>query len=167
MEIFIAINKNKKLRLISSKNKMVITFCISSIPEDTFSILDSKRLGKQRIEAQTIIKTLDGQGSGYLVSLPIVRMWSEHVEALKYYFNCCVDEWVSRGYKNNLEKYELKGIPVFPFWFSNKQVHESMKASLLRKNEEYYSSKISLAILTTLIMDIFILTSCQMSKLKI
>jgi Pyrimidine dimer DNA glycosylase/2-cysteine adaptor domain len=123
---------------------MVITFCISSIPEDTFSILDNKRLGKQRIEAQTIIKTLDGQGSGYSVSLPIVRMWEGHVDALKYYFNCCVDEWKKRGYKNTLEKYEVKEDVVFPWWFGNKQIHESMKASLLRKDNEYYSQRISL-----------------------
>jgi hypothetical protein len=122
---------------------MVITFVVSSVPEDTFRILDSKRLGKQRIEAQTIIKTLEGKITGYH-DHPIIFMWVGYVDALKYYFNCCVDEWVNRGYKNNLEKYEVKENVTFPFWFSNKQVHESMKASLLRKDGEYYSSKISL-----------------------
>jgi 2-cysteine adaptor domain/Pyrimidine dimer DNA glycosylase len=71
-------------------------------------------------------------------------MWIGYVDALKYYFNCCVDEWVKRGYKNTLEKYEVKEDVEFPFWFSNKQIHETMKASLLRKDSEYYSSKISL-----------------------
>jgi Pyrimidine dimer DNA glycosylase len=44
---------------------MVITFVISIIPKETFEVLDVKRLGKQRLEAHTIIKTLEGETNGY------------------------------------------------------------------------------------------------------
>ena len=122
---------------------MVVTFVISSIPSDTFSILDSKRLGKQRIEAKIIIETLEGKIEGYS-KIPITKMWIGHVDALKQYFNECIHEWISRGFKNTLDKYEVKENVEFPFWFMNHQVHEAMKASLLRKDQEYYSSRISL-----------------------
>jgi Pyrimidine dimer DNA glycosylase len=125
---------------------MVNTFIISNDPRQTFKILDMRRLGKQRLEARTIIQILEGtsKGRGY-ANHPITKMWTGYVDGLKFYFNCCIDEWAGRGYKNTMEKYELPSeTPPLPWWFFNEQVHEAMKASLLRKDEKYYSSRISL-----------------------
>ena len=142
---------------------MVVTFVISNNPIDTFKILDVKRLGKQRLEAQMIIQILEGKKTNGYINHPMTKMWDGYVGGLKHYFNLCIDEWVRRGYKNKMEKYTddtsgasalWSGKPdlggsiseVLPWWFFNSQIHETMKASLIRKDEDYYSSKISLKI---------------------
>ena len=68
----------------------------------SFSILDYRRLGKQRVEAHQILNVLlertDTKGWR---NHPITKMWKGYEDALKMYFNLCVEEWVSRGYNNN------------------------------------------------------------------
>ena len=90
-------------------------------------VLDSKRLGKQRTKTK-----------GWR-NHPAVKMWKGYVNALKLYFNLCLEEWVSRGYKNNMKKEFIRGKIVFPLWFGNPQFHSSHRSNLLRKNKKYYS----------------------------
>ena len=76
--------------------------------------LDYKHLGKQRVEAMQILNALRLDFNSSWKSHPIVKMWKGSENALKYYCNVMINEWVSRGYSSH-------------------------KATLLFKYFEYYS----------------------------
>lgn len=69
--------------------------------EDCALILDDKRLCKQRLEAYQILRTLLGITTGW-ANHPIVRMWKGHEECLRQYALTMCDEWVARGFEDNL-----------------------------------------------------------------
>ena len=127
---------------------MVNTFLPYANFSQSASVLDVKRLGKQRLEARQIIRILEGtQTTNGYRNHPAVIMWKDNVEALKLYYNTIVKEWISRGYKNTMEFYEIDSdtanIPM-PWWLDNKKFHYSHRASLIRKNEAYYQDKFHL-----------------------
>lgn len=103
--------------------------------------LDKKRLGKQRVEAMQIINILDGstkkKGFSYH---PVVAMWREHLDALRYYYNCMVKEWVRRGFKNTMKFYEVPKKIKVPWFAKSRALQMTHRASLLRKEPAYYSS---------------------------
>jgi len=102
------------------------------------AVLDRQRLGKQRVEAYQIIRSIT-LGNGWSHH-PIVKMWTGFENALKLYSNAMVTEWIRRGYRNNLEIYNLTGCEiVFPWWLGNDEFHASHRAALLAKNYQYYS----------------------------
>ena len=106
----------------------------------SLKVLDSKRLGKQRVEAHQILNILLNrtQTKGWR-NHPAVKMWKGSINALKLYFNESVKEWIKRGYQNNMEFEIIRGKIALPKWFGNKKFHSSHKGNLLRKNKKYYS----------------------------
>ncbi len=98
--------------------------------------LDSRRLGKQRAEALTIIRCLV-KPNGW-VHHPAVKMWRGYDDALKAYLNACIDEWVSRGFVNNMQKMTHAPHPKMPPWMGNNEFHRSHQSNLLRKDPAYY-----------------------------
>ena len=107
--------------------------------------LDYQRLGKQRVEAMQIINVIEGNprkdGQPYKGWLkhPCVIMWSNFAPALKLYHNIFIEEWIQRGYKNNMALYDLSEIQItYPYWLGEEQFHLSHRANLLRKNKDYY-----------------------------
>jgi hypothetical protein len=104
----------------------------------TTKCLDNKRLGKQRVEAMQILNAIQYQ-TGWK-NHPIVKMWVGYEDCLKYYCNCMIEEWISRGFKNNMEIYEIPYISSikYPQWLGNSKFHSSHKAALLAKNFEWY-----------------------------
>ena len=102
--------------------------------------LDSKRLGKQRVEAYQILNIIlkRTKTKGWR-NHPAVKMWKKNPNALKCYFNEALKEWILRGYKNNMKFERVRGKVVFPFWFGNKEFHASHRSNLLRKDKKYYS----------------------------
>jgi hypothetical protein len=106
--------------------------------EISAAVLDSKRLGKQRVEAYQIIRSIS-VGDGWSHH-PIVKMWTGFENALKLYSNSIVKEWVKRGYRNNMEIYNLNGCGIdLPWWLGKEEFHKSHRAALLAKNFEHYS----------------------------
>lgn len=104
--------------------------------------LDDKRLGKQRIESMQIINILEGKSTSVAWrSHPAVLMWSGYTNSLKYYCNCCIDEWIRRGFKNTMLKYNVDYQNEDPWWIGNENFHRAMRARLIAKNEEYYLKK--------------------------
>jgi hypothetical protein len=99
--------------------------------------LDYKRLGKQRVECKQILNALEGRSDGW-VKHPATQMWKGYENALKLYANRCIKEWVSRGYQNTMQLYEVKGPLLLPNWFGG-LIHASHRANLLRKDFIYYS----------------------------
>lgn len=124
---------------------MVNTFIISDSPRICASLLDYKRLGKQRVEAKQILDTIQNP-SGWK-NHPVCHLWKDNIDGLKYYINCMIDEWIRRGYKNTMEKYDIsfkEEKDILPWFYYNKQIQNSMKAALLRKNPEYYKDILTL-----------------------
>ena len=67
-------------------------------------------------------------------------MWKNYIPALKLYYNLSIQEWIKRGYKNNMKllPIEPKKI-VLPEWLGFKLFHSSHRANLLRKYPDHYS----------------------------
>lgn len=105
---------------------------------ETAQILDYRRLGKQRVEAFQIIRTLENNLVAW-ANHPAVLMWKDHVTCLKHYYNSMVMEWVGRGYRNSMELFVLPDIFTTPEWIGDKSFHDSHKSNLLRKDFVYYS----------------------------
>ena len=104
--------------------------------------LDYRRLGKQRVEAMQIINILEGkQASPGWKNHPAVKMWEGYLDSLKYYCNCCIDEWLSRGYKNTMVKYDVDHQNESPWWLGQTDVHRAMRARLIEKNRDFYLPK--------------------------
>jgi len=104
----------------------------------TAKILDYKRLGKQRVEAFTILKVLNNKTIGW-INHPIVKMWTNYKESLTLYMNTCIIEWINRGYKNNMEIIQISNKIIMPKWLGDERLHSSHRANLLRKDFNYYS----------------------------
>ena len=102
-------------------------------------ILDYRRLGKQRVEAFQLIRAISGGGSGWSHH-PAATMWRGYVNALKQYHNIAIDEWVIRGYRNNMPKKSIHGKIVYPLWLGDEAFHASHRSNLLRKDRDYYGS---------------------------
>lgn len=121
------------------------------LPELTFeasaSALDSRRLGKQRMETYQILRTLTGKSDSWK-NHPAVKMWRGYEVALCAYGLVVCEEWrYNRGYKDtcwskiyNIER-EFDGQPyVTPLWY-NSDLVESHRSNLIRKNPEFYKPK--------------------------
>ena len=70
---------------------------------------------------------------------PITIMWTPYLSALKLYTNVIIQEWMSRGYNNNMKFYDLGNRMTKPHWIGKEEFHSSHRANLLRKDYEYYS----------------------------
>jgi len=105
--------------------------------EDSAKVLDWRRLGKQRVEGMQIINTIERPKSKGWANHPIVKMWRPYVPALKLYTNIIITEWISRGYNNNMEFYDIDNL-IMPDWIGNEKFHASHRANLLRKDSEWY-----------------------------
>jgi hypothetical protein len=122
---------------------MVNTFLPYANFEKTAKTLDYKRLGKQRVEAHQIVNILENPSKykGWKHH-PAVLMWKGHLPYLKQYYNTIVEEWIKRGYNNNMilySKNEIKTTKYPPWWLGFRPLHKAYKANLLRKNKKYYT----------------------------
>ena len=100
--------------------------------------LDWRRLGKQRVETFQILNVLTGVNTDAAWrNHSAVRMWRGHHEALSEYLDCCITEWVSRGYKNNMQLTGITG-GIEPDWFGREDFHASHRSNLLRKDVAFY-----------------------------
>jgi len=100
--------------------------------------LDSRRLGKQRVEAMQILRALANPNYGWQHH-PAVQMWRGYDQALKLYMNAIIEEWVRRGYRNNMPLVGVMGKIEMPLWVGNENFHASHRSSLLRKDPKHYA----------------------------
>lgn len=116
--------------------------------------LDYRRLGKQRVEAFQLIKIIgigprtNGKVTPWY-NHPATQMWINHVEALKYYYNCMVEEWIYRGYNNTMKLYPISDFK-YPSWFGNDDFHLSHRSNLLRKDRNFYQEKFEYGLVDSL-----------------
>jgi hypothetical protein len=111
------------------------------LPYDSFAsslrILDTSRLGKQRLEARQILMTLRGESNGW-AHHPAVKMWKGYENALIQYMNESILQWEHRGFKNTMWMESINGTVELPHWFGMSVFHTSHKSNLLRKNPKHY-----------------------------
>jgi hypothetical protein len=107
--------------------------------------LDTKRLGKQRLEAMQLVNSIlklrdDPNAKVGWANHPARKMWFNHLDALKLYHNYSLQVWTKRGYINNMKYYDLdiENI-VMPDWIGDNRVHASHRSNLLRKDFSFYS----------------------------
>lgn len=100
-------------------------------------VLDSKRLGKQRVEAYQILRCIETPNRWH--HHPTIEMWRNHTELLKLYMNVMITFWISRGYKNTMQIQPVEQTKlVLPDWLGAEELHSSHRSNLLRKNYDHY-----------------------------
>lgn len=102
------------------------------------SVLDYRRLGKQRIEALQIFKALTVCNYGWK-NHPIVKMWKGYENALIEYKNVMIEEWIRSGYNNTMVIDKIYNPIIYPQWLGNEEFHASHRSNLLSKDYQYYS----------------------------
>lgn len=120
----------------------MITFLPYPNFKRSVGVLDSRRLGKQRLETKQILQAIRGESVGYN-NHPAVAMWQGFEGPLCIYgINAC-NEWISRGYKDNLIGFFLDSVHeyetcIVPWWVGMGIFHRSHQSNLMRKNPEHY-----------------------------
>jgi hypothetical protein len=116
--------------------------------------LDSKRLGKQRVETIQVVRALTWPGYGW-ANHPAVLMWKGFEEALGRYGFACCEAWVELGFGDTCAatiatdlraagvdivrtQPELAAADALPPWLGDEAVHRSHQSSLLRKEPDHY-----------------------------
>ncbi|CAB4899766.1 MAG: hypothetical protein F2825_01100 [Actinobacteria bacterium] len=114
-------------------------------------LLDSPRLGKQRVETLQILRALELPDYGWTTH-PAVVMWRGRTPALVRYGLEMVSEWVARGFADStaaqIEEFapgvgsqaELGAAGELPGWLGEEAVHCSHRSKLLAKEPATYRS---------------------------
>ncbi len=119
--------------------------------------LDSRRLGKQRVEALQVLRALTRERYGWKHH-PVVLMWAGHEEALACYAMEVCAEWVRRGYADSCaasicadltsaglpaprSQSELAAQRLLPPWLGDERLHRSHRAALVRKDPDHYRGR--------------------------
>jgi len=107
---------------------------------DSALCLDNKRLGKQRVEALTLLR-------GKWPNHPASIMWQGYDRCLALYGIVICREWRRRGFKDSclpefLERWksslEATESLQTPPWLGDAAFHASHRSNLLRKDPEWY-----------------------------
>lgn len=119
--------------------------------------LDSKRLGKQRVEALQVLRALTWPTYGWKRH-PAVRMWAGYTEGVAAYGTTVCLEWISRGGADTVAgtigvdlaaaglpsvpraQHELARVCGLPDWIGDERVHASHQAALVRKDPAFYGA---------------------------
>jgi hypothetical protein len=122
----------------------------------TAGVLDTKRLGKQRVEVIQIVRALTVPGYAW-ASHPAVLMWKGFEEALGSYGLAMCDEWLGRGFGDTcaatiradlatagvtrLRDYDsLASDGALPPWLADEEVQRSHRSALVRKDPAHYAA---------------------------
>ena len=114
--------------------------------EECASLLDTKRLGKQRVENLQIMKALMGK-SGWS-NHPVVKMWKGYEFSLLTYQKAICNEWVHNcGYKDTcfdktaklyFDQFDPSDDGPNPPWLGDPLLVLSHQSNLIRKDYSYY-----------------------------
>jgi hypothetical protein len=118
---------------------------------DSARLLDSPRLGKQRVETLQILRAIELPDYGW-ANHPAVLMWRGRTPALVAYGLAMVRVWRERGFADSTETLigefapEVVGLPqadvaaagLLPSWVGDAAVHLSHRSNLIAKDPEFY-----------------------------
>lgn len=136
----------KKLR---SERNLMQTFLPYPDFEKSAAVLDSRRLGSQIMEVNTLLGALHETNNGGYRNHVVTRMWAGHELALCGFGFACHEEW-ERRYKRRKDLVKLEEHMELassgdlenmekPAWFGRPEVHVAYQRLLLFKNYEHYS----------------------------
>lgn len=126
--------------------------------ERTAKALDTRRLGKQRVETLQIMRALHVPGYGWR-NHPAVRMWRGYEESLASYGLTVCSEWCRRGHgdtcadkivaelvamrgrKKVRTQTELRTAGLLPPWLGRRDLHRSHRSALIRKDPAWYGRR--------------------------
>jgi hypothetical protein len=106
------------------------------------TVLDDVRLGKQRVEAYQIVRSLLGITQGWRHH-PATKMWRGHENALIDYGIAMCAEWTARGRADTVREKlaalrSADGPAGMPVWFGDPAFHAAHRSNLLRKDPAHY-----------------------------
>jgi hypothetical protein len=124
--------------------------------EESARLLDSPRLGKQRVETLQVLRALGLPDYGW-VNHPVVTMWRGRTAGLVAYGLAMVRVWRERGFADSTETLiaefapEVVGRPqeelategLLPSWVGDEALHRSHRSNLLAKDPEYYRDRLT------------------------
>jgi hypothetical protein len=130
------------------------TFTPYSDFEATARALDTKRLGKQRVEVIQIVRALTVPGYAW-ASHPAVLMWKGYEEALGRYGLTMCEVWTERGFGDTCANTIIQDLRTFgidsirsagelatagalPSWLFDPELLRSHQSALVRKDPEHY-----------------------------
>jgi hypothetical protein len=133
------------------------TFTPYSNFEASARALDTKRLGKQRVEVIQIVRALTVPGYAWS-SHPAVLMWKGYEEALGRYGLTMCDVWTERGFGDtcaatiiaDLDTFGISSIRTYPElaadnalpeWLFDPEVLRSHRSALVRKDRAHYGDR--------------------------
>lgn len=105
------------------------------------TVLDDRRLGKQRVECKQILNALVN-GGGWS-NHPAVKMWAGCEYWLCDYAIAICKGWRELGFRDSLLPEFSERILEFPVcaqpaWLGDPALHASHRSNLLRKDPEWY-----------------------------
>jgi hypothetical protein len=120
----------------------------------TAGVLDSRRLGKQRVEVIQIVRALTWPSYAWK-NHPAVLMWQGYEEALGAYGEAIVRAWTARGFGDTCaatilgdladagveavsDQAALAAEGALPPWLGDERLHRSHRSALLRKDPAHY-----------------------------
>jgi hypothetical protein len=119
------------------------------------AVLDSRRLGKQRVEAIQVLRALTVPGYGWRHH-PAAAMWAGYEEALTLFGLVTCEVWTATGRQDTCSatlradllrgtglavertQQELAGAAELPPWLGDTAFHRSHQSALVRKLPEHY-----------------------------
>lgn len=114
---------------------------------ESAAVLDTARLGKQRVETLQLLRanTLPDYGWRHH---PAAKMWRGYLPALVAYGLAMTDAWTSAGHADSVRPQLLEfaadvdGAPQsaieMPPWLGDEELHLSHRSNLVRKDPEFY-----------------------------
>ncbi|MGY1795028.1 MSMEG_6728 family protein [Geodermatophilus sp. SYSU D00525] len=119
--------------------------------EESARLLDSPRLGKQRVETLQVLRALELPDYGWS-SHPVVHMWRGRTAALVVYGLAMVRVWRERGFADSTRTLiaefapdvegagqdELARAGMLPSWVGDEALHLSHRSNLLAKEPDFY-----------------------------
>jgi len=118
------------------------TFLPEFSPKQIATVLDYRRLGKQRVEVFQLLRANLDVSLGWK-NHPAAVMWRGFEPALAHYGIAMCDEWIARGYKDTCRQKILDLIAPntqYPEWWGRDDVVISHRSNLIRKAPEFYKS---------------------------
>ncbi|HZB18193.1 MAG TPA: MSMEG_6728 family protein [Blastococcus sp.] len=114
-------------------------------------LLDSPRLGKQRVETLQILRAIELPDYGW-ASHPAVVMWRGRTPGLVAYGLAMARTWRERGFADTTEaligefapdvvgmsQEELGRAGLLPSWVGNEDLHRSHRSNLIAKEPDFY-----------------------------
>ncbi len=119
--------------------------------DESARLLDSARLGKQRVETLQVLRALELPDYGW-TSHPVVLMWRGRTPALVAYGLATVRRWRERGHADStapliaefapevvdVAQHELAEAGLLPGWLGDEALHLSHRSNLVAKDPEFY-----------------------------